>query len=58
MPIKIAASGSPLKYNISEKMRDRKAEINSSLSVIENFLNMIVLVLKFCLIKAKLRNIN
>jgi hypothetical protein len=40
MPIKIAAFGSPLKYKISEKISERKAEINSNLSVNVNFLNI------------------
>ena len=40
MPIKIAAFTSPLKYSISEKIRDRKAEINNNMSVIVNFLNI------------------
>jgi hypothetical protein len=40
-PRNIAAVASPLKYNASEKMRERNAEINSNLSVIVNFLNMI-----------------
>ena len=48
MPIKMAASDSPLKYSISEKMSERKAEINNSLSVIEKFFNMIELILKSC----------
>jgi hypothetical protein len=42
MPIKIAAFASPLKYNISEKIRERNAEINNNLSVVVNFLNMVL----------------
>jgi hypothetical protein len=41
MPMKMAAYFSPLKYNTSEKIKERKADINNSLSVIENFLNMV-----------------
>lgn len=40
MPINIAAFGSPLKYNISEKMSERNAAINNNLSVVVNLLNM------------------
>jgi hypothetical protein len=38
-----------LKYRISEKMSDRRAAINRSLSAVVNFLNMVFLwlVLKF-----------
>jgi hypothetical protein len=35
--MKIAAFSSPLKYNISEKIRELKAEINNKISVIVNF---------------------
>jgi hypothetical protein len=42
MPIKIAAVASPLKYNTSEKMSERKADMNNNLSVIENFLNIVL----------------
>ncbi len=49
MPTKIAAFASPLKYNVSEKIRERKAAINSNLSDVVNFLNMILLRLKFCI---------
>jgi predicted transcriptional regulator len=41
-PIKIAEFTSPLKYNISEKISEIIAAINKSLSVIVNFLNMIL----------------
>jgi hypothetical protein len=37
IPMKIAAFSSPLKYNISEKIRELKAEINNNMSVIVNF---------------------
>lgn len=40
MPMKMAAFVSPLKYSISEKMSERNAAINSSLSAVVNFLNM------------------
>jgi hypothetical protein len=40
IPINIAAFTSPLKYNISEKISERKAEINNSISVDVNFLNI------------------
>jgi hypothetical protein len=46
IPINIAAFGSPLKYNISEKISERNAAINNSLSVAVNFLNMMVLIFK------------
>lgn len=36
-PMKIAAIASPLKYNISEKIRELKAETNNNMSVIVNF---------------------
>jgi hypothetical protein len=41
-PINIAALVSPLKYKISEKIRDRKAAINNKISVIVNFLFIIL----------------
>ena len=47
MPINIAAFASPLKYNISEKISERNAAINNNLSVVVNFLNMILLIFKF-----------
>ena len=47
IPIKMAASTSPLKYNISEKTSESNAEINNNLSVMENFLNMILWIFKF-----------
>jgi hypothetical protein len=40
MPMKMAASFSPLKYSISEKIRERKAEMNNKISVNVNFLNI------------------
>jgi hypothetical protein len=40
IPINMAEVVSPLKYNISEKISDRKAAINSSMSVAVNFLNI------------------
>jgi hypothetical protein len=45
----MALLASPLKYNISEKISERNAAINNNLSVVENFLNMILLVLNFVL---------
>lgn len=42
IPIKMAPVASPLKYNISEKMRERNAEININLSVSVKFLSMIL----------------
>jgi hypothetical protein len=33
-----------LKYNISEKISERNAEINNNLSVVENFLNIMLLI--------------
>lgn len=44
----MAAFASPLKNNISEKISERKAEINKSLSVVVNFLNMTLFCFKFC----------
>jgi hypothetical protein len=40
MPIKMAAFASPLKYKVSEKMSERKADKKRSLSVNVNFLNI------------------
>ena len=37
IPINMAAVDSPLKYNISEKISERKAAINNNLSVGVNF---------------------
>lgn len=37
MPINMAAIASPLKYNTSEKTRERKAAMNNILSVAVNF---------------------
>lgn len=44
MPINIAEVASPLKYNISEKISERNAEINNNLSVIVNLLSMTLLI--------------
>ena len=44
MPINMAAVASPLKYNISEKISERKAEINNNLSVNVNFVNIILVL--------------
>lgn len=41
IPIKMAAVASPLKYNTSEKIRERNAEINISLSINVKFLSTI-----------------
>ncbi len=49
MPTKIAAFASPLKYNISEKISERKAAIKNILSAVVNFLIMILLRFKFCI---------
>ena len=46
IPINMAAVASPLKYNISEKIRERNAETNNNLSVIVKFLNMILCFLQ------------
>jgi hypothetical protein len=46
IPINIAAFASPLKYNISEKISERKAAINNNLSVVVNLLNMMLLIYK------------
>ena len=48
IPINIAAVTSPLKNNISEKISERKAAINNSLSVVVKFLSMILLIFRFC----------
>jgi hypothetical protein len=40
MPMNIAAFASPLKYKISEKIRDMKADMKSNISVSVNFLNI------------------
>ena len=42
IPIKIAEFASPLKNRYSEKMSERKAEINIIISVIENLLNIVL----------------
>lgn len=47
MPINMAAFASPLKYNTSEKIRERNAAINNNLSVIVNLLNIMLLIFKF-----------
>jgi hypothetical protein len=41
IPIKMPASLSPLNQSISEKIRDKNAAINISMSVGVNFLNMV-----------------
>jgi len=46
-PMNIAALISSLKYRISEKISERNAAINNNLSVIVNFLNIILLILIF-----------
>lgn len=45
MPINIAAVASPLKYKISENIRERNAAISNRMSVIVNLLNMILIVI-------------
>ena len=47
IPMNMAEFTSPLKYNISEKISERKAAINNNLSVVVNFLNMISLIVTF-----------
>jgi hypothetical protein len=47
MPINIAAFTSPLKNNISEKISERNAAVNNNLSVVVNFLNMVLLIFNF-----------
>lgn len=42
MPMKVAASFSPLKYKYSENTNESNADINNNLSVTVNFLNIIV----------------
>jgi hypothetical protein len=42
IPMNMAAFSSPLKYKISEKTSERKDARNSNLSVIENFLSMLL----------------
>jgi hypothetical protein len=42
IPMNMAAFSSPLKYNISEKTSESKDARNSNLSVIENFLSMLL----------------
>ena len=49
MPINMAAVASPLKYNISENISERKAEMNNNLSVIVNFVNIILVIQKILL---------
>ena len=44
-PMKIAWLEFPLKNNISEYIKERNAEIKSSLSARVNFLNMILIIL-------------
>ncbi len=50
IPIKIAAVDSPLKYNISEKTSERSEAVNNNLSVIVNFLSMLLLIFYNCII--------
>lgn len=40
----MASIGSPLKYIISEKIRERNAAINNNLSVVVNFLSMTLFI--------------
>lgn len=47
IPMKMAAFSSPLKYNISEKISERKAATNNNLSVVVNFLSIPLLVFYF-----------
>jgi hypothetical protein len=47
IPMNMAALASPLKYKISEKISERKAAINISLSVNVNLLNMIFTIFNF-----------
>jgi D-alanyl-lipoteichoic acid acyltransferase DltB (MBOAT superfamily) len=47
--MKIAAFSSPLKYKISEKIRELKAEINNNMSVIVNFFKASLSILRFIL---------
>ena len=44
-PMKMAWSEFPVKNNISEYIKERNAEIKSSLSVTVNFLNMFLIIL-------------
>ena len=44
IPINMAEFTSPSKYNISEKISERNAAINNSLSAVVNFVNMILLI--------------
>lgn len=44
IPTKIAAVVSPLKYITSEKIRERNAAVNNNPSVVENFLNMLIVI--------------
>jgi hypothetical protein len=50
IPMNMAAVVSPLKYNTSEKISERKAEINNNLSVVVNLLNIVELVFRFFMI--------
>ena len=52
-PINMAEFASPLKYNISEKISERKAAINNNLSVVVNFLNMTFLIFEYYIIQLK-----
>jgi hypothetical protein len=40
-PTNMASIVSPLKYKISEKMSERKAEIKNNLSPVVNFVNIV-----------------
>ncbi len=40
IPINVASDLYPLKYKVSENIKDKKAAINKSLSVEVNFLNI------------------
>ena len=47
IPTNMAELTSPLKYNTSEKIRDKNAAINNNKSVVVNFLNIISLSVTF-----------
>lgn len=51
IPINMAAFSSPLKYKISENISERNAETNNKISVIVNFLNMILMIFNFYVIQ-------
>jgi hypothetical protein len=46
IPINIASFVFPLKYKISEKIRERNAAINNNLSVVVNLFSMILFIFK------------